>query len=315
MGLLIVRRLTLGLVTMWVVSLLVFASTEILPGDVAETVLGKDAPDDVVAAMRERLGLDRPAYERYWDWLRGLLTGDLGTSLGSGREISELMDDRLWNTARLAAITAAIAVPLAVALGLISAMKAGSILDRSISVGTLCLISVPEFFVAALLVFIFAVQLHWLPALPVVRADQSFLSSLRSLALPILTLTFAVLAHMARMTRNAVLNVLSASYIEMAILKGVPKYQIILFHAFPNALSPIINVVALNLAYLIAGVVIVETVFSYPGLARLMVDAVATRDIPLVQACGMVFCITYVVLNLLADVLSILSNPRLRLPK
>ncbi len=308
----ILRRLGLGLVTMWVVSLLVFASTEILPGDVAESVLGKDAPDKVVAAMRERLGLDRPPLVRYWDWLSGLMVGDLGVSLGSGREITGLIDDRIWNTVRLAAITAVIAVPLSVFLGLLAAMKAGTILDRSISIGTLCVISVPEFFMAALLVFVFAVQLRWLPALPILRPGQSFLSSLWPLALPVLTLTFAVMAHMTRMTRNAVINVLSSAYIEMALLKGVPNYRIILLHAFPNALSPIINVIALNLAYLIAGVVIVETAFSYPGLARLMVDAVSTRDIPLVQACGMIFCATYVLLNLLADILSILSNPRLR---
>ena len=312
---LIFRRLALGLVTMWVVSLLVFASTEILPGDVAESILGKEAPDDVIAVMRERLGLNEPAYVRYWDWLSGLFVGDLGVSLGSGREISELIDDRLWNTVRLASVTAIIAVPLAVILGLISAMRAGTFLDRSISIGTLCMISLPEFFVAALLVYVFAVQLRWLPALPIVRPDQSLWSSLTAMALPVMTLTFAVLAHMARMTRNAVINVLSSAYVEMALLKGVPNWRIILFHAFPNALSPIINVIALNLAYLVAGVVIVETAFGYPGLARLMVDAVGTRDVPLVQACGMIFCATYVLLNLLADILSILSNPRLRTQK
>ncbi len=312
---LIFRRLALGLVTMWVVSLLVFASTEILPGDVAESILGKEAPDDVIAVMRERLGLNEPAYVRYWDWLSGLFVGDLGVSLGSGREISELIDDRLWNTVRLASVTAIIAVPLAVILGLISAMRAGTVMDRSISIGTLCMISLPEFFVAALLVYVFAVQLRWLPALPIVRPDQSLWSSLTAMALPVMTLTFAVLAHMARMTRNAVINVLSSAYVEMALLKGVPNWRIILFHAFPNALSPIINVIALNLAYLVAGVVIVETAFGYPGLARLMVDGVATRDIPLVQACGMIFCATYVSLNLLADILSILSNPRLRTQK
>jgi len=311
----VVRRLLLGIVTMLVVSVLVFASTEILPGDVAEAILGRMATPEAVAAIRERLGLERPAYIRYFDWLISLLTGQLGTSLGSGREITDLMGERLWNTVRLASITAVIAVPLAVLLGLISAMKAGSALDRFISVSTLCVISLPEFFVAALLVFFIAVKLHLLPALPTVGADQSFLGMLRSLSLPIITLTFAMLSHMTRMTRNAILNVLSSPYVEMAILKGVPRTQIILFHAFPNAFSPIINVIALNLAYLISGVVIVETMFAYPGLARLMVDAVATRDIPLIQACGMVFCITYVGLNMLADILAILSNPRLRLPK
>ena len=315
MPLLIVRRLALGIFTMWIVSLLVFASTEILPGDVAESILGKEAPDEQITAMRERLGLNDPAYLRYWNWLSGLFVGDLGVSLGSGREISELINDRIWNTVRLAAVTSIIAVPLAVTLGLVSAMRAGTVMDRSISIGTLCMMSLPEFFVATLLVFVFAVQLRWLPAVPNVRPDQSLWSSLTSIALPVMTLTFGVLAHMARMTRNAVINVLSSAYIEMALLKGVLNWRIILFHAFPNALSPIINVIALNLAYLVAGVVIVETAFGYPGLARLMVEAVGTRDIPLVQACGMIFCATYVLLNLFADVISILSNPRLRTQK
>ena len=295
--------------------MLVFASTEILPGDVAESVLGHMATPDAIAAMRERLGLDRPAPIRYVDWLVSMAQGDLGKSMGSDRQISDLIGERLWNTVRLASIAAIIAVPLAILLGLISAMKAGSVMDRVISTSTLCAISVPEFFIAALLVFFISVKLHWLPALPTVGADQPFLGMLRSLALPIMTLTFAMLSHMTRMTRNAIINVLSLQYIEMAILKGVPRYQIIMFHAFPNAVSPIINVVALNLAYLIAGVVIVETMFAYPGLARLMVDAVAIRDIPLIQACGMIFCITYVGLNFVADILAILSNPRLRLPK
>ena len=300
---------------MWIVSLLIFASTEILPGDVAESILGREASQETLDAMRERLGLHESATRRYIDWIKGLISGDLGTSLGSGRDIQSLISGRLSNTMILAATTAAIAVPLSVLLGLISAMKAGSLTDRSISIGTLCAISLPEFFLAALLVFVFAVQLRWFPAIPVMRPGQSFVSTLNSLALPILTLTLAVMAHMTRMTRNAILSVLSANYIEMAILKGVPRYKVIFLHALPNALSPIINVIALNLAYLISGVVIVETVFSYPGVARLMVDAVASRDIPLIQACGMIFCMTYVVLNLAADLLAILSNPRLRTRK
>ena len=312
---LILKRLLLGLFTMWIVSLMIFASTEILPGDVAESILGKEAPPEVIAAMRDRLGLDQPAYVRYAGWVSNLAKGDLGTSLGSGRDISLLIGPRLWNTIFLAGITALIAVPLSVLLGIVAATKAGSFTDRSISLGTLLTISVPEFFLAALLVFFFAVKLGWFPAIPNVRPGQGFSAQLYSLFLPILTLTLAIMAHIARMTRNAILSVLSASYVEMAILKGVPRYQIIVLHALPNALSPIINVIALNLAYLISGVVIVETVFSYPGVARLMVDAVASRDIPLIQVCGLIFCGTYVLLNLVADILSILSNPRLRSPK
>ena len=312
---LLVRRLLLGLVVMWVVSVLVFAATEVLPGDVARAILGQGVTEEALANIRARLGLDRPAYVRYLEWLRALFTGDLGQSLASGFEISELIAERFWNTLWLAALTALIAVPLAVALGLVAAIAAESPLDRGISIGTLCFISLPEFFTGVLLVYFFAVQLHWLPPLAYVRPTAGFLDRLEALALPIATLTLAVLAHMTRMTRAAILNVLSSSYIEQALLKGASRVRIILRHALPNALAPIINVIALNLAYLVSGVVVVETVFNYPGLAKLMVEGVRYRDIPLVQAVGMVFCATYVGLNLLADLLAILANPRLRYPR
>ena len=312
---LLIRRILLGLVVMWVVSMLVFAATEVLPGDVAKAVLGQGVTEEAVANIRARLGLDRPAYLRYLEWLGDLFTGDLGESLASGYDIAELIGERFWNTMRLAGFTAMIAVPLAIALGLIAAIAAETPIDRGISVGTLCFISVPEFFVAALLVFILAVKLHWLPPLAFVRTNAGFLETLRSLALPIATLTLAVLAYMARMTRTAILNVLSSSYIEQAILKGASRTRIILRHALPNALGPIINVIALNLAYLVSGVVVVETIFNYPGLGKVMVEGVLNRDIPLVQAVGMVFCGTYVALNLAADVFAILANPRLRHPR
>ncbi len=312
---LLTRRVFLGLMVMWVVSMLVFAATEVLPGDVAKAVLGQGATEEAIANIRARLGLDRPPHVRYLEWLGSLFTGDLGKSLASGYDISELVGERFRNTLRLAGITALLAVPLAIALGLLAAIAADSPLDRSISIGTLCFVSVPEFFTAALLVFVLAVQLRWLPPLAYVRPDASLLDAMRSLALPVATLTLAVLAHMTRMTRTAILNVLTSPYIEQALLKGASRVRVILRHALPNALAPIINVVALNLAYLVSGVVIVETMFNYPGLGSLMVDGVAYRDIPLVQAIGMVFCATYVGLNLLADVLVILANPRLRHPK
>lgn len=315
MAKLIIRRLLLGLVTMWVVSLMVFGTTEVLPGDVATAILGQSATPEALTAIRQELGLDRPALIRYIEWLGNLVTGDLGKSLATGRQITELIGERLGKTLILAMMTAALAVPLAIFLGLIAAIFPGSFFDRGICMGTLCLVSVPEFFTASLLVLIFAVTLHWLPAISYITADQSLLKLLRNLTLPIMTLTASIMAHMTRMTRTAVLNVVSSSYIEMAILKGVPRLQIVLRHALLNALAPIFNVVALNLAYLISGVVIVETVFAYPGIAKLMVDAVSTRDIPLVQACAMLFCCTYVGLNLLADLFSILTNPRLRFPK
>ena len=294
------------------VSVLVFAGTEILPGDVAEAILGQSATPEAVAAIREQLNLDRPAVVRYMDWLTNLLRGDLGISLAANLPISEMISGRLKNTLILAALTAAFAVPLSLAMGLAAAMFPGGRIDRFVTVSTLFLLSVPEFFIAATLVLIFAVHLQWVPAITYATEYDSVWQLAKSLALPILTLTTSVIAHMARMTRAAILNVMTSPYVEMAILKGVPRRRIVLRHALLNAVGPVVNVVALNLAYLIGGVTIVETVFSYPGLARLMVDAVSRRDMPLVQACAMIFCSAYILLILIADLLAIFANPRLR---
>ena len=315
MWLIVLRRLGLGIITLWVVSLLVFAGTEILPGDVAEAILGQSATPESVAAIREQLNLDRPAVVRYVDWLTGLLRGDLGMSLAANMEISEMISGRFKNTLILAALTAALAVPLALAMGLAAAMFPGGRVDRLVTISTLFLLSVPEFFIAATLVLIFAVHLQWLPAITYVTEYESIWQMVKSLALPILTLTTSVVAHMSRMTRAAIINVMTSPYIEMAILKGVPRGRIVLRHALFNAVGPVVNVIALNLAYLVSGVVIVETVFAYPGLAKLMVDAVSRRDMPLVQACAMIFCSAYILFILIADVLAILANPRLRQPK
>jgi len=312
MWLVVLRRLGMGVVTLWVVSVLVFAGTEILPGDVAEAILGQSATPEAVAAIREQLNLDRPAVVRYMDWLTNLLRGDLGISLAANLPISEMISGRLKNTLILAALTAALAVPLSLAMGLAAAMFPGGRIDRFVTVSTLFLLSVPEFFIAATLVLIFAVHLQWLPAITYATEYDSVWQLAKSLALPILTLTTSVIAHMARMTRAAILNVMTSPYVEMAILKGVPRRRIVLRHALLNAVGPVVNVVALNLAYLIGGVTIVETVFAYPGLARLMVDAVSRRDMPLVQACAMIFCSAYILLILIADLLAIFANPRLR---
>jgi peptide/nickel transport system permease protein len=309
------RRLAIGVITVFVVSLLVFVATEMLPGDVAYAILGQGATPELVANIRERLGLDDPAYLRYLRWLGGLLTGDLGTSLSNGADIADAIGDRLGTTFLLAGTTAVIAVPLSITLGLIASTYPNSVIDRTISTGALALISVPDFLVAVILVSIFAVQLGWLPAVAMLRSDADFAQIARALALPVTALTFTVVAHMARMTRAAVLNVLSSPAVEMAILKGVPRTRILLVHALPNALAPIINVIALNLAYLISGIVVIESLFNFTGLGRLMVEAVTTRDIPVVQACAMIFCSIYVLLNMAADIISILANPRIRHPK
>ncbi|MDP6066655.1 MAG: ABC transporter permease [Alphaproteobacteria bacterium] len=311
----VVQRILIGIVTLWVVSVLVFAGTAVLPGDVAQIVLGQAATPESLAAYRAERGLDQPLFIQYFLWLGGMMTGDLGISKAGGATISSLIGGRLSNTMLLAAIVAVISVPLSVVLGLLAAMYPGTWIDRVLTFGTLSLISVPEFFIATFMVLILAVNLHWLPAIAHMSPDDSFLKMMRGLAMPLITLIIVVSAQMIRMTRAGILNVMNSPYIEMAILKGVPRKRIILRHAFFNAIGPIVNVIALNLAYLVSGVVIVETIFAYPGLAKLMIDGVQTRDLPLVQACGMIFCGTYVVLIILADVAAILSNPRLRNPK
>jgi peptide/nickel transport system permease protein len=312
---LIVRRLAMGVATLLFVSVLVFGATELLPGDVAEAVLGQDATQQALAAMREELGLDRPAYVRYAQWIGGLLQGDLGTSLASRRPIGQLVATRLPATLLLGATTAAIAIPLALGLGLFSASRAGSLPDRIITGFALFTASGPEFFFAALLVMLFAVKLGWLPATSYLSNNSTWLQQMRALALPGTTLLLSVFAPTTRMTRSAVLNVLSAPYIEMALLKGLPRRRVLLRHALPNAVAPIANVVGISLGYLVSGVVVVEVIFSFPGMAKMMVDGVAVRDLPLIQACAMIFCAIYIGLNLVADLIALAADPRARYRK
>ena len=317
----LLRRTATGVLTLLVVSILIFVGTSVLPGDVANIILGQMATPESLAALRAKLGVDQPAHLRYFLWLGNFLTGDLGISkAGSGfgtigTPISEMLAPRLWNTVRMAGAVALIAVPLSMTLGLLAAMYPGTRLDRIVTFTTLGLISVPEFLVATFLVLVVAVYLGWLPAVAYMSGNETGWQLVKALAMPTLTLVIVASSQIMRMTRATVLNVMSSAYIEMAILKGVPRSRIILRHALFNAVGPIVNVIALNLAYLVSGVVIVETIFAYPGLAKLMIDAVQTRDLPLVQACAMIFCATYIVLIFIADMASILSNPRLRHPK
>ena len=312
---LIGRRLLVGVFILLVVSVLVFAGTEILPGDVATAILGQSATPELVALIRERLGLDDPVYLRYLHWLGGLVTGNLGTSLVNGADLGGEVGVRLFNTFFLALLTASVAVPLSIVLGLLSALKPNGALDRTISTVTLALISLPDFLTAIILVTLFAVTWKFFPAIVNIRSDNGITDIMHALVLPVATLVFAVLAHMVRMTRTVVLNVLTSPPIEMALLKGIPRWRILIVHALPNALAPIVNVIALNLAYLIAGIVVIETLFNVLGLGRFTVESVQNRDIPAVQVCAMIFCAVYVLLNLLADVISIIANPRLRHPK
>jgi peptide/nickel transport system permease protein len=258
------------------------------------------------------VGADQPAWLRYFTWLGGLLSGDPGLSLINRIPVAELIGKRLPNSLTLAGVVTLISVPLALTLGITAAMRQGSRYDRFVSSMTISMVSVPEFLIATVAVIVLAVQLRWLPALSVLNEGQPLLTTLRSLALPVLTLTCLVVAQMARLTRAAVVNTLRAPYIEMAVLKGASPSRVVVLHALPNTIGPIANAVALSLSSLLGGVVVVETIFNYPGLARLMVDAVSTRDIPIVLACAMIFCTGYLVLVTIADILAIVTNPRLR---
>jgi len=311
----IAQRIALGVLLLWAVSVLIFAGTEILPGDVATAILGQTATPEAIANIRGQLGLDRPAVVRYFDWLGGALQGDFGVSYTNRQDIATNVGRRLGNTLFLAASAAAIAVPLALVLGVLAVRYRNTLFDRLLSITTLSTVSLPEFFAGYLLILLFAVELRWFPSTATIRDTMSLGEKLYVTALPTLTLVLVVVGHMMRMTRAAVLNVLSSAYIETAELKGISPTRIIVKHALPNALAPIVNVIALNLAYLVVGVVVVEVIFVYPGMGQFMVDHVSKRDVPVVQACGLIFASVYIVLNLVADLASVLANPRLRHPR
>ena len=318
----VLKRLGLGLVTLFVVSIIISLSIGALPGDFATEVLGQSATPETVAAFRREIGLDRSPVVRYVEWVGGVLTGDFGESFASAgslgghrRLVSDLIAPRLVNTLFLAAVAAVIAVPLALALGMLAALYRNGVFDRVVNVVTLTSISSPEFFVAYILMLFLAVRVPLFPSLANVSADTPLDERLLRVALPALTLVLVIVAHMMRMTRAAIINLLASPYIEMARLKGISPRRIIVRHALPNAWAPIANVIALNLAYLVVGVVVVEVVFVYPGIGQLMVDSVIKRDMPVVQGCALIFAGTYILLNLAADIVAIVTNPRLLHPR
>lgn len=309
---LILRRVGAALITLLLVSIVIFTIASLLPGDAAQEVLGQSATPEQVAALRAEMGLDRPAPARYVGWLGALLQGDPGQSFVANLPVSDIIAERLPNSLMLAGMTAAIAVPIALLIGIVAAIRRGRATDRVLNVITLSLVAIPEFLVATVGVLIFSVWLLWLPSIALVSDEATWGEMLRSLALPIFSLAAVVIAQMARMTRAAVADQLDRPYVEMALLKGVPYPRIILFHVLPNAVGPVVNAIALSLSFLMGGAIIVETIFNFPGLASLMVNAVTSRDMPLLQACAMIFCAAYLALMLIADVIAILANPRLR---
>ena len=309
-------------------TLIIFSSVNLLPGDFVESVLGQTRTEESVKIFRKELGLDKPYHVRYVNWLTSAIQGDLGSTFSgrnatyanqpqqnTARSVSSLLKPRLFNTFFLAAMTAIIAIPLSLLLGITAALYRNSIYDRTVNASALTTISMPEFFVAYILIIYLASINQFFPSLSNVTSSTPFFERIYLSVLPALTLTLVTVAHMMRMTRASIINLLSSPYIEMARLKGISKTQVIIKHALPNAWAPIANIIAFNLAYLIVGVVVVEVVFVYPGIGQLMVDSVIKRDIPVVQGCALVFAVTYILLNLIADVISIITNPRLLYPK
>lgn len=309
---LIAKRIGLAFVTLLLVSVVIFTISGLLPGDAAEEALGQGATVEQIAALRHQMGLDQPGPVRYARWLTGIATGDPGQSLVANQPVSQIISERLPNTLTLAALAALVSLPFAFLIGIASAIARGRPLDRALNVLTLSMVALPEFLVATIAVLVFSVRLLWLPSIALVPQDPTLGEFARAYALPVLVLAVGVIAQLSRMIRAAIIAELDRPYVEMARLKGVSQNRLIFRHVLPNAVGPIVNAMALSLSYLFGGAIIVETIFSYPGLASLMVNAVTSRDMPLLQACAMIFCATYLLLVLVADTVAILSNPRLR---
>jgi peptide/nickel transport system permease protein len=310
----LIRRIFLLLITLFLTSMVIFGLTQLLPGDVARLILGRDARPEALENLREELGLNEPVPTQYANWLTGFVVGDWGRSFSGGNApIRPLVSDRLGNSMRLALLTLVISIPLSIMLGIIAGLNENKGIDSLISVLTLSVVGLPEFVTGLVLINVLALGLHWFPASSNVSAGASFGEWLRFLILPAICATFVLMAYVVRMTRAGVIDELKKSYVRTAILKGLSQRQVILKHVLRNALLPTITVIALSFGWLIGGLIVIENVFSFPGLGRLMTDAVERKDIPLMQACVMVIIFFVVVANLVADVVYALLNPRIRL--
>ena len=308
----VVRRVAIGLLMLVGLSVLVFIGTEILPGDAATAILGRNANPVALAKMRHSLGLDQPPLTRYLEWVGGLLHGDLGTSLVSGERVSSLISDRLVNTLVLALVASLVMIPISVFLGVVAGRRAGGALDSGIASSSLAMIGVPEFITGTLLIYVFAVQWNVLPAVSILPLGGNPLDAPETLVLPVITLVVVGSAYLIRMVRAGVVEVLASDYVQMARLNGVPERRVVVKHGLRNALAPTVQVVALTLQWLIGGLFIVETVFAYPGIGAGLVQAVIARDIPVVQAVAMIIATFYIAINIVADVVVVLLVPKLR---
>jgi len=309
---LIVRRLLLAFVTLFIISLIVFVGIEALPGDSATGYLGQLATPESLAALREEFGLNDPIHERYFNWLGGILKGDLGVSMVKRKPVAELIGNRFRNTVVLTIAAALVGIPLAIILGVVAGLMRDKWPDALISTTSIVAMTLPGFVTATILIYVFAIKLEWFPAITLVATDVPVIELLPNIVLPIITLTMIMVAHILRLVRTNMIDVMVSDYIQMARLKGVPARQLVFRHGLPNAMLPTINVVALTIAWLLGGVAVIETVFNYPGIGKLMIGAITDRDFALVQGIAMILSAIYIALNLIADLLSLVLNPKLR---
>ncbi|MEU6375079.1 ABC transporter permease [Streptomyces sp. NPDC046909] len=308
----VARRLAAALGTLLLSSVLVFLALQALPGDVATQILGKDATPDAVAALRKQLGLDQPAWERYFDWIKGAVHGDFGTSLVSAKPVGSEVAQYLGNSALIAVVTIVFAVTGSLVLGILAGLYRDRWADHVISTASLVGMSVPEFVVATVLVLCFSVALPWFPAVVLYGPDASVGQLLPAVWLPALALAIVMAAYIIRMARTSVIDVMASEYVTTARLKGLSTWRVVTRHALPSALLPTLHVIALNVAWLVGGVAVVENVFNYPGIGKLMLSSVQNRDLPVVQAVALISAVVYVVCNLAADLGAMALNPKLR---
>ena len=308
----LLRRCVLGAVTVAIVSAIIFLGVELLPWDACTAFLERDAKGQMLENCRKDFGLDRPALTRYFEWAGNALQGDLGMSASGRKSIAELVGHRMKNSLLLAAVSLSVGVPMAIFLGVITGLWRDRPIDLFFSTAAILAMTIPEFVSATVLILIFSVWLGWLPGIVVTSASAPASEFFPEILLPVFVLAMVMMAHILRMVRSSVIEVMAGDYIQMATLKGVPYWRIVFFHALPNALLPAINVVALTIAWLLGGVVVIEVVFNYPGLGRMMIDAISDRDLPVVQAIALIVASVYVGVNLTADILTMVANPRLR---
>ncbi len=312
MLILVLKRILLGFITLFIVSLITFVGVEVLPGDACTTYLEREAYGAALEACYKRLGLDIPAYERYISWAIGVIQGDFGYSLSGEMKINDVLGPRVKNSLVLASASILIGIPIALLLGIITALWRDKMPDIIISTFTIFSMTIPEFISATLLILIVAIWLEWLPGIVIVPTGASISELLPNIILPVVAISMIMTAHMARMVRSSVIQVMASDYVQMAILKGVPYWKMVFKHVLPNALLPAINVVALTIAWLLGGVVVTEVVFNYPGLGRLVIESISNRDLPVVQALAIILASIYVIINLIADLLTLMLNPRLK---